>query len=150
MLSELSEVCMPLQTYSRMCCNVCKATGANKDGSQMIVPIKDRVYPSCLRRGRLPTVVTMGPVLPVPRENPAYSSPTTQVEAMAKDLCHKTTGLHLGLPDKHLHGMTSQCQASRLPLHERTDAQSQWHQTHVSGKIGLILLRVIFFFLFPT
>lgn len=78
-----------------MCCNGCKVTGANKDGSPMRESVKDGVCLSCLRRGRLSTVVIMGQALPVPRENPGYSSPITQIEVMGKDLCHKTTGPHL-------------------------------------------------------
>lgn len=98
--------------------------------------IKDGVCLSCLRRGRLSTVVIMGQALPVPTENPGYSSPTTQIEAMGKDLCHKTTGPHLGLPSNYLDGMTSQYRTSHSPFTERTAAQSQWYPLMFLVKSG--------------
>lgn len=90
-----------------VCYSVLQTNRGNRDG-QMINQWEAELAHLASRRGTLVIFAAMRWILPCAQGKP-------RVKAMAKDLCHKTIGSHSGLPNKHLGGMTSQCQTSCYP-----------------------------------
>lgn len=98
----------------------------------------------CALREGLAGFVNVGWIPPVSRENPERRDPTTQEEAVAKDLCLITTGSHLGLPNKYLRGHTSQCQTSRHPLIWQNDYIVLGYLSCIPDIFGLFCLAWFF------
>lgn len=119
--------------------------GAVRSSRPVTAPVENRMHSTRLKeRGRSTFFVSLGWTTPCAQGKTRLSLSSRPVEATAKDLCHTTTGSHVGLPDKHLHSATSQCQPSHCSLRGQNDHTILGIPSHTLCVVELVLFRVIF------